>query len=65
MHIAIHLDPQKQSVVERFPLVGEFVVRGSTGYTYKGAHSHTGDKGGETCMSCIQISSNNKVRYTQ
>ena len=30
MHIAIHLDPQKQSVVERFLLLGEFVIRGST-----------------------------------
>ena len=27
--IAIYLDPQKQSVMERFLLLGEFVVRGS------------------------------------
>ena len=30
MHIAKHLDPQKQSVIERFSLLGEFVIRGST-----------------------------------
>ena len=30
MHIAIYLDPQKQSVIERFSLLGEFVMRGST-----------------------------------
>jgi hypothetical protein len=27
--IAIYLDPQKQSVIERFLLLGEFVIRGS------------------------------------
>ena len=28
--IAIYLDPQKQSVIERFLLLGEFVVRDSS-----------------------------------
>ena len=28
--IAIHLDPQKQSVMERFSQLGEFVMSGST-----------------------------------
>ena len=28
--IVIYLDPQKQSVIERFPLLGEFGIRGST-----------------------------------
>ena len=28
--IAMYLDPQKQSVIERFSLLGEFVNRGST-----------------------------------
>ena len=32
MHIAIYLDPQKQSVIERFVLLGEFVMRGSAVY---------------------------------
>ena len=30
--VTIYLDPQKQSVIERFPLLGEFVKRGSTVY---------------------------------
>ena len=30
IHIAIYLDPQKQSVIESFSLLGEFVMRGST-----------------------------------
>ena len=32
MHIALYLDPQRQSVIERFSLLGEFVTRGSTVY---------------------------------
>ena len=31
---AIYLDPQKQSVIERFSLLGEFVIRGSTECMY-------------------------------
>ena len=30
MCTAIYLDPQKQSVIEKFPLLGEFVIRGSS-----------------------------------
>ena len=30
IHIAIYLDPEKQSVIERFSLLVEFVIRGST-----------------------------------
>ena len=32
--IAMYLDPPKPSVLERFPLFGEFVVRGSTAYQF-------------------------------
>ena len=34
IHIAIYLDPHKQSVIERFPLLGKFVIRGFTEYIY-------------------------------
>ena len=33
--MAIYLVPRKQSVVERFPLLGEFVIRGSSAYIHK------------------------------
>ena len=29
-HATVCLDPQEQSVIKRFPLLGEFVIRGST-----------------------------------
>ena len=32
IYMVIHWDPQEQSVIERFPLLGEFVKRGSTVY---------------------------------
>ena len=32
MHIAIYPNPRKQSVIERLPLLGEFVIRGSAVY---------------------------------
>ena len=34
MCTAICLDPRKPSVIERFSLLGEFVIRGSAVYVY-------------------------------
>ena len=39
MHIAIYLDPQKQSAIERFVLLGEFVMRGSAVYIKANVHA--------------------------